>query len=387
MNVRAASGIRRDHPRFIGPFPSSVRSSSASLRGVLGIRRTPLQHIDPRPRPGWNPSVKLRSASKLRRARHRTITSHRSPAKPSNKRPGHVKTPKSPSLTHQLEVELRVEPSDERRARLQPPKRPLTGRRLAFQSRGTFHLASKPPQSSEELISNQSTSLPAPRNRSSSVWPTSSLRRDLPQVVDSTPSSGWNLPTGVRATSALRRTHQQHIDQSSSPVGLSVRRPRHRQAPKNPRATRRPAFQLRVEPSGWRQNHVRTPKSSSAAPRPAIQLRGTAHRASGPHPASEETFRRSSTRLPAPGGVHQRVSEPHPGSEEPRGDSSTRIRTPGNSSQPVKLMSGSRRIFQQAIGHSELPKNTSTNARSASEIRRHLQQSVVSLPRTQRVPS
>ena len=126
MNVRAASGIRRDHPRFIGPFPSSVRSSSASLRGVLGIRRTPLQHIDPRPRPGWNPSVKLRSASKLRRARHRTITSHRSPAKPSNKRPGHVKTPKSPSLTHQLEVELRVEPSDERRARLQPPKRPST---------------------------------------------------------------------------------------------------------------------------------------------------------------------------------------------------------------------------------------------------------------------
>ena len=263
MNVRAASGIRRDHPRFIGPFPSSVRSSSASLRGVLGIRRTPLQHIDPRPRPGWNPSVKLRSASKLRRARHRTITSHRSPAKPSNKRPGHVKTPKSPSLTHQLEVELRVEPSDERRARLQPPKRPLTGRRLAFQSRGTFHLASKPPQSSEELISNQSTSLPAPRNRSSSVWPTSSLRRDLPQVVDSTPSSGWSASASVRTASRLRRTSRRLVDPNPNSRKLIATRQAHVGIPKN-LSTSYWALRASKEHFNERPICLRNPKTSSA---------------------------------------------------------------------------------------------------------------------------
>jgi hypothetical protein len=163
MNVRAVSSIRRDHPRFIGPFPSPGWNLSARLHDVSGIRRTLPQHIDPRPRPVWNPSANFRSASKLRRARPRTITSRRSPAKPSNKRRSHFQAPKNPSMTCQLKIELRVEPSDERRACVRTPKRPSTGRRLAFQPRRTFRPASSELHpGSEEPFSNTSTSFPAP---------------------------------------------------------------------------------------------------------------------------------------------------------------------------------------------------------------------------------
>lgn len=162
MNVRSASGIRRDHPRFIGPYPSSDRNISASVRDASGIRGLPRQRFDLRRCPGWNSSVSIRPASKLRRAHPRTITSRRSPEKLSNKHPRHVQAPKSLSATFQLEVELRVEPSDERPARLQPPKRPLAGHRLAFQPRGTIRWASIPPPSSEEPFSSASTHFPAP---------------------------------------------------------------------------------------------------------------------------------------------------------------------------------------------------------------------------------
>jgi hypothetical protein len=206
--------------------------------------------------------VNFRPASKLRRALSRTITSHRSPAKPSNKRQGHIQAPKSSSLTRQLEVELRVEPSDERRTRLKPPKRPSTGRRLAFQPRGTFQRASAPPSGSEEPLSNTSTSfpapggtfrqasvprpdseesinststsLPAPWNRSPSVWPTSSLRRDLPQVVDPTPSSGWSASASFKDTSRLRRTRQRLIDPNLNSGKLITARHAHLRVPKNP---------------------------------------------------------------------------------------------------------------------------------------------------------
>lgn len=205
--------------------------------------------------------MNFRPASKLRRALPQTITSHLSPAKPSNKRQGHIQAPKSSSLTRQLEVELRVEPSDERRTRLKPPKRPSTGRRLAFQPRGTFQRASAPPPGSEEPLSNTSTSfpapggtfrqasvprpdseesinststsLPAPWNRSPSVWPTSSLRRDLQQVVDPTPSSGWSTSTSFKITSKFRRTCQRHIDPNPNSRKLITTRRVYVKVPKN----------------------------------------------------------------------------------------------------------------------------------------------------------
>lgn len=159
--------------------------------------------------------MNLRSASRLRRTLPQTITTHRSPAKPSNKHQGHVQAPKSLSLARQLEIELRVEPFNERRACRQPPKRPLTGRQLTLQ----------PPK----------------------------------------------------------------------------------------------------RPSGRRPSRIRAPKNPSATHQPAFQLRGTAHRASGPRPASEETICRSSTRIPAPCEEHHQASKSPPSSEEPVSDSSTRI--------------------------------------------------------------
>lgn len=139
-----------------------------------------------------------------------------------------------------------------------------------------------------------------------------------------------------------------------------------------------------MRPSCKRPSRIQAPKNLSTKHRLTIQLRGAFCRASNLRQASEETVDRSSTRFPAPGGVHHRASKPHPSSEEPVSDSSTRICSSRNliilSCDRVwrpKTPSATSRI------ESELPKNTSTNARLASGFRGTLQQNVVSLPRTQ----
>lgn len=200
--------------------------------------------------------------------------SRRSPAKLSNKHQRHFRAPKNSSVTPQLEVELRVEPSDERQACRRPPKKPLTGHRLAFQPRGTIRQASPPLPSSEEPFRSASTHFPAPS--------------------------------------------------------------------------------------------------------------GTFHRASGQRQASKETVNRSSTRIRAPGGERHRASQSPQGSEEPFSDSSTRLRTPGNSSRSSEPSQDPEGSVNDPSKQPELPRNTSTNARFVSGVRRIHQQSVVSLPRTWR---
>jgi hypothetical protein len=308
MNVRAASGIRRDHPRFIGPCPSSGRGTSTSVSETSEIRRSHRRRVGPRLNPGWNPSVKLRHGSKLRRAHHRALASHRSASRPSvrNQRP--VQAPKSSSATNHLDLQPRVEPSRELPSRIKPPKRPSTKHRLAFRRRGTFlqasaHFkdpknpsmkhrpaigtrgaflqASEPHPSSEEPFNETSAHDPAPRGLPSSIRPASSLRRDHQQVVNPLSSSGWNLPPslrlsqgsedpvnktsachrdprshpeGVRVASSLRRDRQRNIDPRSDSAGPSAECQARVEPPKRSSASHRPAFQLRVEPSSKLQH-------------------------------------------------------------------------------------------------------------------------------------
>jgi hypothetical protein len=292
MNVRPASSIRRDLPRFIGPCPSPGRNDSTSVSAESELRRTLRQHIDPRPRPGWNPSVNFRLPSRLRRTLPRTIASHRSPAKPSTKHQGRSLAPKSLFATRQLEIELRVEPSDRRQSHFQVPKNPSATPRPAIQPRGTFPQASEPPPGSEEPISGASTRFPAPGGtfpRASGQPPGS--EEPINQSSTRFPAP-WNLPTSVRATSRLRRTLPQHLDPLSGPV--------------------EPSDSLRTT-SGLRRTHQR---SVDSLPAPG----GTLHRASGQPPVSEETINRSSTRIQAPGGEHHQASRPPRGSEEPVSD-------------------------------------------------------------------
>ena len=214
MNIRAASGIRKYRQRNVSPFPSPCWSRSESLRDVLGIRRNPPQHLDLPPGTDWNPSVNLRLVSELRRAYPRTVASHRSPSKPIPERQESL--PSSEELIHGPLTRNPVPGGTFRRASscLQPPKRPLTGRRLAFQLRGTFRQASKPHPNSEEPISSTSTRFPAP----------------------------WNLPTGIRTTSEPRRTHQQHLNPFFSPVEPFHRYPCEIRTPKSASNTHRPAL-------------------------------------------------------------------------------------------------------------------------------------------------
>jgi hypothetical protein len=65
-----------------------------------------------------------------------------------------------------------------------------------------------------------------------------------------------------------------------------------------------------IAPGGTRQRSSspsQAPKSLSSNRHLTSKPHEAVHRASGQRLDSEETFRRSSTRLPAPGGVHQRV--------------------------------------------------------------------------------
>jgi len=107
-----------------------------------------------------------------------------------------------------------------------------------------------------------------------------------------------------------------------------------------------------IAPVGTRQRASgpgQAPKSSSSNHLLTSKPREAVHRASGQRPDSEETFRRLSTRLLAPGGVRQRASESPPSSEEPVSDTSTRIRTPESSSPLVRFASRSRRTAQQTV--------------------------------------
>jgi hypothetical protein len=258
--------IRFQHPKR----PSTVHRPISESRSVP-LGKSPRCFGDPK-----NPSATRRPASL-----HRVEPVSELPARvqaPKSSFPNHHLTSKpreavkQASRPHPSSEELFSDPSARSRAPggtfrrasncLKPPKRPSTGRRLAFQPRGTFQRASAPPSGSEEPLSNTSTSfpapggtfrqasvprpdseesinststsLPAPWNRSPSVWPTSSLRRDLPQVVDPTPSSGWSASASFKDTSRLRRTRQRLIDPNLNSGKLITARHAHLRVPKNP---------------------------------------------------------------------------------------------------------------------------------------------------------
>lgn len=211
MNVRSASGIRRDHLRFIGPFLSPGRNLSARLRDVSGIRRTRPQHIDLLPSSGWNPSASFRPGSKLRKAYHRTITSHRSPAKPSNKRQSQFQAPKSPSIARQLEIELRIEPFIERLANVRTPKRPSEGRRPDSQLRMEYltelqnHLQAPKNLSATHRLESE---LPKTHHHSSSLFQGSEEPVNKPLKDSELPK---NTSTNVRFASGIRRHRLQSV--------------------------------------------------------------------------------------------------------------------------------------------------------------------------------
>lgn len=275
MNIRPAFSIRRYRPRNVSPFPSPGRSLSESLSDVLRIRRIPPHRFDPLPCAGWNPSVNLRLFSKLRRAHCRTIASHRSPAKPSTKRLGHIQAPKSLSATRLLEIKHRVEPSDRSPNRLQAPKSLSAEHRPAFQPRGTVYRTSGQLQDPEEPIHRSSTRLPDPWNRSPSFRLVSGLRGDLQRVIDPTHSSGWRTSTSFKTTERTRRICQRLIDPNPNSRKLINHRQTSVGAPKNlskdcqmtselPRNTSTNArFAARIRRNSW-QSVVSLPRTQRA---------------------------------------------------------------------------------------------------------------------------
>lgn len=259
---------------------------------------------------------------------HQPISESRSV--PLGKSPRCFGDPKNPSATRRPASLHRVEPVSELPARVQAPKSSFSNHHLTSKLREAVKQASRPHSSSEELFSDPSARSRAPGG---TFRRASGLPRASEETLDRSSTrfpAPWNLPTGFRTASGLRRAHQQHIYQPSSPVEPFTERLAHIRPPKRPSAGRRPDSQLRVEYINELQRNIEAPKNLSATHQPESELPETHH-----HPSSS-------------------LQDP----EEP--------------------------ITKQS-GDSELPKNTTTNARSASGIRRLLLQSVVSLPRTQRV--
>lgn len=109
------------------------------------------------------PFSELPARGKLRRARHRTITSHRSPAKPSIERLANVRTPKRPSEGRRPDFQLQVEHINERQNHLQAPKNLSATHRPESELPKTPHHSSSLRQDPEEPVNKFSKDSELPK--------------------------------------------------------------------------------------------------------------------------------------------------------------------------------------------------------------------------------
>jgi hypothetical protein len=306
---------------------------------------------------------------------HRPMSESRS--KRFNKRQHRIRAPKNPSPAHRPASSPRVKPVSEPPALVQAPKSPSSNHRFTSKPReavrqtseplpgseepvhdpsarnrapgGTFQQASAQHPGSEEPFRNTSTSLPAPWNLPTGVRTTSGFRRNHQQSVDPLSSPGWNLPTSFWPASGLRRNHQPVVDPLSSPV----------------------------EPSHRRQNHLRAPKNPSAERQPAFQLRGAFPQASAQHPGSEEPFRNTSTRFPAPWNVPTGVRTTSGFRRSHQRSVNQPSRSGWNPSPSVRPASGLRRNHQPVVDPTPSSGwRTSTGVKATSRLRRTRQRQI-----------
>lgn len=135
------------------------------------------------------PVSDLPARAKLRRACHRTVTSHRSLMKPSIERLANVWTPKRPSEGHRPDFLLRVEYINEFESYLQAPKNLSATHRPESELPKTHHHSSSLCQGPEEPVNKPSEDSELPKNTSTNARFASGIRRNLQQSVVSLPST------------------------------------------------------------------------------------------------------------------------------------------------------------------------------------------------------
>jgi hypothetical protein len=143
------------------------------------------------------PVRELPARGKLRRARHRTIPSHRSPLKPSIERLANFRTPKRPSEGRQPDFKLRVEYINELQNHLQAPKNLSATHRPESELQKTHPHSSSLRQGPEEPVNKPSEDSELPKNTSTNARFASGIRRNLQQSVVSLPSTQKSTSANV----------------------------------------------------------------------------------------------------------------------------------------------------------------------------------------------